>query len=138
MYALNTGPLEHRLLAGIEVGKQITNNCGRRVISELTQCQTDHQDDPEDDALPSQRSVPLSNPRITDPVDFRLDECGVTNRVVANITGLYIQDQLKWSKLEAILGLRYDNFETQAHNNRTGEDLRTNRWIACAARWPDL
>ena len=42
MYTLNTGPLEHRLLAGIEVGQQITNNLrktgyfgtslGRRII----------------------------------------------------------------------------------------------------------
>ena len=73
MYALNTGPLEHRLLAGIEVGKQITNNLRKTGYFGTDQCQTDHPDDPEDDALPSQRPVPISNPRITDPVDFRLD-----------------------------------------------------------------
>jgi catecholate siderophore receptor len=124
MYALNTGPLEHRLLAGIEVGKQITNNLRKAGYFGTDTCQTDHLDDPEDDALPSSINVPISNPITTAPVDFRLDECGLTNRVVANITGLYIQDQLKWSKLEAILGLRYDNFQTDAHNNRTGQDLR--------------
>jgi catecholate siderophore receptor len=124
MYTLNTGPLEHRLLAGIEVGQQITNNLRKTGYFGQDQCATDHVDDPEDDNLPSLRPVSLSNPRITEPVDFRLDACGVTNHVVTNITGLYIQDQLKWSKFQAILGLRYDNFELKTHNNRTGEDLR--------------
>ena len=67
MYALNTGPLEHRLLAGIEVGKQITNNLRKAGYFGTDQCQTDHLDDPEDDALPSSVSVPISNPMNNSP-----------------------------------------------------------------------
>ncbi|WP_143053108.1 TonB-dependent siderophore receptor [Nitrosovibrio tenuis] len=124
MYTLNTGPLEHRLLAGIEVGQQITNNLRKTgYFNNDVFSGTDHPDDPEDDALFSSVSVPVINPRTADPVSFRLDPTGVSNRITANIIGLYVQNQLKWSKFQAILGLRYDDFELKLHNNRTGEEL---------------
>jgi catecholate siderophore receptor len=124
MYTLNTGPLEHRLLAGIEVGQQITNNLRKTgYFNNDVFSGTDHPDDPEDDTLFSSVSVPVINPRTADPVSFRLDPTGVSNRITANIIGLYIQNQLKWSKFQAILGLRYDDFELKLHNNRTGEEL---------------
>ena len=124
MYTLNTGPLEHRLLAGIEVGQQITNNLRKTgYFNNDVFSGTGHPDDPEDDTLFSSVSVPVINPRTADPVSFRLDPTGVSNRITANIIGLYIQNQLKWSKFQAILGLRYDDFELKLHNNRTGEEL---------------
>ncbi|HEY6044442.1 MAG TPA: hypothetical protein VIU43_06050, partial [Nitrosospira sp.] len=49
---------------------------------------TDHPDDPEDDTLFSSVSVPVINPRTADPVSFRLDPTGVSNRITANIIGL--------------------------------------------------
>ena len=125
MYTLNTGPLEHRLLGGIEVGQQITNNLRKTgYFNNDVFNGTAHPFDPEDDTVFSSVSVPVINPRTADPVTFRLDPSGVSNRIVANILGLYFQDQLKWSKLQAVLGVRYDNFELSAHNNQNGEELK--------------
>jgi catecholate siderophore receptor len=128
MYTLSTGPMEHRLLAGIEVGQQITNNLRKTgYFNNDVFSGTDHSDDPEDDTAFSTVSVPIYRPRTADPVSFRLDPTGVSNRIVANITGIYFQDQIKLgSKFQAILGVRYDRFELNLHNNRTGIDLQNN------------
>lgn len=124
-YRVDTGPLEHRLLAGIEVGEQITSNLRKTgYFNNDVFSGTDHPDDPEDDVVFSSVSVPVVNPRTADPVTFRLDPTGASNHVVTNILGFYIQDQLKWSKFQAVLGLRYDDFQVKFHNNRTGDDLK--------------
>lgn len=123
LYALNTGSVEHQLLAGIEVGRQKTDNLRNTGYfnGETATTACDHPDDPEDDHVPSSVKVPVSNPRTSAPLVFRLDKCGVSNRITAKIAGIYLQDQVKfYSKLQAILGLRYDRFNLDHTNTRPG------------------
>lgn len=132
MYKLNTGFLEHRLLSGIEVGRQVTDNLRRTGYfnDDTYGGPPEHEDDPEDDVAMSTVRVPSSNPITRDPVAFRLDANGITNRAVAKVTGIYVQDQIKLgSKFQTILGLRYDKFELNAHNNRNGVDLKTSNGL---------
>jgi catecholate siderophore receptor len=59
-------------------------------------------------------------------VTFRLDPYGISHHTTAKTTGLYLQDQVKLlPNLQALLGVRYDRFELDFHNNRTGEELQT-------------
>jgi catecholate siderophore receptor len=123
LYTLNTGSIEHRLLAGVEIGRQKTDNLRKTGYfngdTDTSACE--HLDDPEDDHVPSSVNVPISNPRTTAPLAFRLDKCGVSNHGVAKVAGVYLQDQIKlFSKLQAILGLRYDRFDLDLTNTRPG------------------
>lgn len=74
MYKLNTGFLEHRLLSGIEVGRQVTDNLRRTGYfnGDTYGGPPEHEDDPEDDVAMSTVRVPSSNPITRDPVAFRL------------------------------------------------------------------
>lgn len=127
IYTWQSGPFEHKLLAGIEVGQQITHNLRKTgYFNNDIFVPPEHPDDPEDDTAFSVVTVPVSAPRTSDPLSFRLDASGVTNRVAARITGVYIQDQIKIGPyIQAILGGRYDRFELDFHNNRTDARLRT-------------
>ena len=124
LYTLNTGSIEHRLLAGIEVGHQKTDNVRKTGYfnndpDNLVAC--DHADDPEEDHVPSSVNVLISNPRTSAPTDFRLNKCGLSNRVAAKVAGVYLQDQIKLSpKWQGIFGLRYDRFELDVTNTRPG------------------
>lgn len=123
LYTLNTGSIEHRLLAGIEVGHQKTDNVRKTGYfngdTDTSAC--DHPDDPEEDHVPSSVNVPVSNPKTSAPMVFRLDKCGLSNRVAAKVAGVYLQDQIKFSpKWQGIFGLRYDRFELDVTNTRPG------------------
>lgn len=123
LYTLKTGSIEHRLLAGIELGHQKTNNVRKTGYfnGDTDTAACDHPDDPEEDHVPSSVNVPISNPRSSDPVDFRLDKCGVSNRSAAKVAGVYLQDQIKFlPQLQGVFGLRYDRFELDVTNTRPG------------------
>jgi len=108
----STGRIGHNLLLGVEVGRQETDNfrntgffttVGPAVTSVL---------------------APLDDPRISLPVDFRQSLTDADNHGVATVAALYAQDQITLSpRFQAIVGLRYDNFEMDFTNNRTGADF---------------
>ena len=129
LYKVNTGSVEHELLTGIEVGIQNTNNLRKAGYfgSDVYKVDPDaHPDDPEEDHVASSRFVTPGSPRTTDNVAFRLDSYGISHHTTAKTTGLYLQDQVKLlPNLQALLGVRYDRFELDFHNNRTGEELQT-------------
>jgi len=94
-YTLNTGAVEHRLLAGVEIGLQDTDNSRRSPgASDATGVLVDAED-------PTFRdNLNLSNLRIN-----RKSE--ITN------TAFYIQNQMVFSpQWELVLGLRHDKFDT--------------------------
>lgn len=100
-YTLNTGSLEHKLLAGAEFAVQDTDNNRTTPFGGAN---------PEN--IPG--TFPASNPT-TSGVTFnnvsRNQESSVT------VAGFYLQDQITFSpQWQAIVGLRHDNFDTDFTN----------------------
>ncbi len=109
LFSLATGAVEHELLAGVELGRQETGNFRNTGFfnDETTTV-----------------AAPVADPTISVPVTFRQSETDADNHTEANIAAVYMQDQLKFSEhFQAVLGLRYDQFEVDFRNNRTGERL---------------
>lgn len=100
-YTLNTGSLEHKLLAGAEFAVQDTDN---------------NRTTPFGGANPENISgtFPASNPTATGVTFnnvFRNQQSSVT------VAGFYLQDQITFSpQWQAIVGLRHDNFDTDFTN----------------------
>ncbi|OGT60557.1 MAG: TonB-dependent receptor [Gammaproteobacteria bacterium RIFCSPHIGHO2_12_FULL_63_22] len=113
VFVANTGSIEHKLLVGAELGRQETDNFRETGYFSDT-CAT---------AETSVR-VSLDNPRYTGPLCFKQSTSDADNHGVARTTALYVQDQIEFSpNWLAVIGLRYDHFELDLHNNRTGDDL---------------
>ena len=71
-------------------------------------------------------TAPVSSPTISIPVTFRQDEDDNDNHVETNVAAIYLQDQVKLSEhFQAVLGLRYDQFDVDFDNNRTGVRLES-------------
>src|SRR5262249_17234635 len=69
--------------------------------------------------------VPLSNPTIDTPVTFRQSATDANNHLRANLAAAYVQDQVELSRfVQVVGGLRFDYFDLQYHDNRTGLNLR--------------
>ena len=69
--------------------------------------------------------VAYDNPTITIPVTFRPSATDANNHLRTNLAASYVQNQIELSKyVQVVAGLRFDYFDLQFHNNRTGEDLR--------------
>jgi catecholate siderophore receptor len=69
-------------------------------------------------------SVPFGEPTVSTPITFRQSATDADNRTVATVAGVYLQEQAELAPwLQAVGGLRYDRFDVDYHNNRTGDDL---------------
>jgi catecholate siderophore receptor len=103
-FTLTTGAIEHKLLTGIELGRQETDNF-RNTGYFGTATSID---------------VPLGNPRTTLPVTFRQAATDADNDGTAKIAAIYVQDEIALSsQVLALVGVRYDNFQVDLRNNRT-------------------
>lgn len=110
-FNLNTGPVKHRLLAGVELGKQDTDNFRNTGYfpGGVTSV-----------------NVPLSSPTTALPVTYAQSATDANNSGTAKVAALYIQDQIELSKqFQVIAGLRYDRFKMDFTNNRNGQKLNT-------------
>jgi catecholate siderophore receptor len=106
-FSFDTGGLHHDFLAGMELGEQTTDNFRMTGFFNGTS-----------DLL----FVPASDPTISVPVTFAQDEDDNDNHGRATIAAVYVQDQIELSpRVEAVLGLRFDQFDMEFTNNRTGE-----------------
>jgi catecholate siderophore receptor len=109
VFDLNTGPVKHKMLAGVEVGRQKTDqfrNTGYFPGNATS------------------LSVPLSAPTVFTPVIWRQAATDANGRTIATVAGAYIQDQIELTdQVQVIAGLRYDRFNVDFHNNRNGQDL---------------
>ena len=69
--------------------------------------------------------VPYSDTVIGVPVTFRQAATDADNHLKTNLAASYIQDQMDLSRhFQVVAGLRFDHFDLQYLNNRTGENLR--------------
>jgi catecholate siderophore receptor len=109
----STGSVEHKLLLGLELGRQETDNF--RATGSSTAV-----------GITSLGSVSTANPRYTGPLFFNQSASDADNHSVARSAAVYLQDQIQLlPKLQLIAGARLDHFEVDFTNNRTGATLDT-------------
>ena len=111
LFSLATGAVNHELLAGVEFGHQETDNFRN----------TGFFNDVETTWI-----APVGDPTISIPVTFRPDEDDNDNHIEAKVAAIYVQDQLKLSeRFQAVFGVRYDQFDVDFRDDRTGEKLES-------------
>jgi catecholate siderophore receptor len=114
VFVANTGAIEHKLLVGAEFGRQETDNFR----------ETGYFSDDCAAAATTSVRVSLDDPRYTGPLCFKQGTSDADNHGVARTAAVYVQDQIEFSpRWLAVIGLRYENFELDLRNNRTGGDL---------------
>jgi catecholate siderophore receptor len=107
-----TGRFKHVLLAGAEFGRQDTDN--RRETGYFTAIGPNV----------TSFAVPVSAPTVSVPMSFRQSATDADNHGVATVAALYGQDQVQLSRyVQAVVGLRFDRFDVDFHNNRTSADF---------------
>ena len=110
-YNLNTGPINHTIAVGVEVGRQVTDNS--RLNGYFN-----------NNTSALALSVPLSSPITSDPITFGIR--AVDNHSVTRITSVYVQDQIVLlPQLHAIVGVRYDQFQVDFLKRNTNSELKT-------------
>ncbi len=111
-FSFGTGGIRHGFLAGIELGEQTTDNFRNTGFF--------------NDADPV-LVASASDPTISVPVTFRQRPGEDANNYGrAKIAAVYVQDQIAFSpKLEAVLGLRFDQFDMDFDDYRTGTRFET-------------
>ncbi|HEX5724695.1 MAG TPA: TonB-dependent siderophore receptor, partial [Longimicrobiaceae bacterium] len=109
VFGVATGAVRHTLLAGVELGRQETENFrSTGYYNDATTTVT----------------APFDAPTITTPIVFRQSATDADNRTEATVAGVYLQDQVELSRhLQAVLGLRFDRFGVDFHDNRSGAGL---------------
>jgi catecholate siderophore receptor len=107
--ARRTGRIGHVVAAGVEVGRQVTDNFRRTAFFTTL------------GANVTTTLVPLSNPTSSLPVEFRQTATDADNSGTATIAAVYAQDQIALSDhVQAVVGLRFDSFNVDFRNNRSG------------------
>jgi len=109
-FQASTGTVRHTVLAGAEVGRQLTDNFRNTGFFDNTATSI---------------LAPLSNPEIATPITFRQNATDADNHIKTNLGATYVQDQVEINRyLQVVTGVRFDYFDLQFHNNRTNQDLR--------------
>jgi len=110
-----TGKVDHHLLAGVEIGRQLTDNA--RLTGYF--------------GTATSLNVPLTDPKNTMPLSFRQGATDADNHGVATVAAGYAQDQVEFSRyLQAVVGLRYERLEVDFRNNRTGGTVASSDALA--------
>jgi catecholate siderophore receptor len=110
VWTVSRGPLKHTVLAGAEFGRQETDNFRNTGFF---------------GGVATSLAVPFANPTLHGtPMVFRQASTDADNHVVAKIAAVYAQDQLEiGSHVQLIAGVRYDRFDLDFTNHRTGDHL---------------
>ncbi|MES2884769.1 MAG: TonB-dependent siderophore receptor [Pseudomonadota bacterium] len=115
VYKLKTGVVEHTLLGGVEVGRQLTDNL--RLSGQFA-------DGADADTNPDTTLIrPVTNPNFSEPlVGFvQGGTADGNNESETKIAAVYVQDQISFGQqFDVVLGLRYDQYSTDFTNRRTG------------------
>ncbi len=108
-YATTSGAFRHTLLGGVELGNQKTDNFRNTGYFNNTATSI---------------LVPYSQPTIYTPVTFRQSATDADNHLNTDLAAVYAQDQIEFSRnWQAVVGLRFDSFDLEYHNNRNGDNL---------------
>ena len=115
MTTVEFGSVRHKLLAGLEVGQQVTDNVRNTGYFSVGATSV------------TSISVPLSNPLVNATnaaLTFRQSATDADNHGKANIASVYLQDQIDLTpQWQVIAGLRYDRFAVDFTNNRTLQQI---------------
>ncbi len=104
-----SGKVKHTILVGAEFGRQLTGNF--RNTGFFNNNTTTVQ-------------VPFENPTIDNPITFRQSATDANNHLRTNLGATYVQDQIELRHVQLIAGLRFDYFDLNFFNKRTGDNLR--------------
>lgn len=108
-WTLDSGAVRHRLTAGLELGRQTTDNLRNTGYFTTLGDGVTH------------ISLPTAHPVTDLPVTFRPSATDADNHGVADTAALYLQDQLRLSpQWQAVAGLRYERFAVDFINKRNG------------------
>jgi catecholate siderophore receptor len=108
-YALGAGPIRHTFLVGVELSHQRSDNYRNTGYF---------------DGTTTSIAVPLDSPTVSPTVEYRQGGTDANNRVDANVAAVYLQNQVALgARWQAVLGVRYDHFDLNVHDNRSDEDL---------------
>lgn len=108
-WTVAAGTVRHRLTAGLELGRQTTDNLRNTGYFTTLGDNVTH------------ISLPTSHPVTDLPVTFRPSATDADNHGVADTAALYLQDQLRFSaRWQVVAGMRYERFAVDFVNKRTG------------------
>lgn len=111
-YILGTGRVRQTFLVGAELSRQRSDNY--RATGYF-------------DGTATSILVPFASPTVSRAVEYRQSASDADNRVEANVAAVYTQNQIALgSHWQAIVGIRYDRFDLDFHDNRGGQDLTRN------------
>ncbi len=111
VWTVKTGATEHTLLAGIEVGRQVSDNRRRTGFYP---------------GGAAQIVVPFLSPTLRNTgITLLATPSDANNHVRVNLAAGYLQDQIELSPhLQVLAGLRYDRIDIAFHDNRLGVSQR--------------
>ena len=111
-FTASTGPVKHVLLAGAELGRQVTDNLRHTgYFTSLGPNATSY-------------LVHITAPTISVPVAFRQSATDADNHGIATLAAAYAQDQLEISShVQAVVGIRFDRFDVDFLNKRTSTEF---------------
>ena len=99
-----TGPVQHMLLVGAELGNQSTDNVRNTGYFNGTA---------------TSQAASVATPTVESPVTFRQSATDADNHVIAVVAGAYAQDQIALGHhWKGVAGIRVDRFNLRLHNNR--------------------
>ncbi|MDB5452771.1 MAG: TonB-dependent receptor [Caulobacteraceae bacterium] len=106
VWQTSSGGVGHTVLAGAEIGRQTTDNFRNSGFFGTSTSLT----------------VPFATPTLAGaPASFRQTAADADNHVRAKVAAAYLQDQVEFGRLQLVAGIRYDSFDLDFRNNRTGE-----------------
>jgi catecholate siderophore receptor len=118
-WKLDAGGWRHTLLGGAEFDHQVTDNLRHTGFFAPNSCPSTAPG-----STTTSTCVALADPRYTGPIAWGQSATDADNHGVARNAAVFVQDQVEFSpEWQAIVGLRYDRFELDLHNNRTDADL---------------
>jgi catecholate siderophore receptor len=108
-YTLGTGPVRQTFLVGAELSRQRSDNYRTTGYFNGTS---------------ASMLVPFDSPTVSPLVEYRQAASDANNRIDANVAAVYAQNQIALgAHWQAIVGVRYDKFDLDFHDPRSGEDL---------------
>lgn len=101
----NTGSLQHRVLVGLELGRQSTENLRNTGYF----------------GTATSTLVPVTDPRVTGAVEFRPGATDANNSSVVTTSSVYVQDEIAVNRYVRLIGgARLERFDLDFEDFRTG------------------